>query len=217
MRSIRLLAATILAVVLALSMTQNAFASTEIAYDDGGAEVGWGLDTGDMYAVLFSLPFAGSAKLLTVRAYVVGCDECGGWLVHVTDSAHVELAAPFMSPSPTNTPGWLEIPISGIVVPTDFYVVLEWLQTTGIGLGVDVDTPNTRSYLYTGGTWTLLDTDTPWTLMIRAYVDPYTPPAPVGGIVVPADMIAVLAQWLAVVGLIGCIGTVVVAAKKRHP
>jgi hypothetical protein len=207
-----------LAVVLALSVTQNAFAFTEIAYDDGGAEVGWGLDTGDMYAVLFSLPFAGSAKLLSVRAYVVGCDECGGWLVHVTDSAHVELAAPFMSPSPnpTNIPGWLEIPISGTVVPTDFYVVLEWVQTTDIGLGVDVDTPNMRSYLYEHGTWTLLDGARPWTLMIRAYVDPYTPPAPVGGIVIPVDMIAVLAPWLVVIGLVGCISTVIVIAKKRQ-
>ena len=39
-------------------------------------------------------------------------------------------------------------------------------------------------------------------------------PRPVGGIVEPVNKLAVLAPWLAVIGLVGCIGTVVVVAKK---
>jgi hypothetical protein len=41
--------------------------------------------------------------------------------------------------------------------------------------------------------------------------------AAVGGVVIPVKAFAVLAPWLAVIGLIGCISTVVVVAKKRRP
>jgi hypothetical protein len=37
-----------------------------------------------------------------------------------------------------------------------------------------------------------------------------------GGIVTPVNTFAVLSPWLAVVGAVGCIGTVVVVAKKRR-
>lgn len=41
-------------------------------------------------------------------------------------------------------------------------------------------------------------------------------PAPaVGGVVMPANNLAIVAPWLAIVGLVG-IGTVVVVAKKRE-
>jgi hypothetical protein len=39
---------------------------------------------------------------------------------------------------------------------------------------------------------------------------------PVGGVVIPANTLALVAPWLAVIGLVGCIGTVVVVAKKRR-
>lgn len=42
-----------------------------------------------------------------------------------------------------------------------------------------------------------------------------SPAAPVGGLVMPANTFAILAPWLAVIGLVGCIGTVVVAKKRR--
>jgi len=43
-------------------------------------------------------------------------------------------------------------------------------------------------------------------------------PAPaVGGCVQPVNSFAMLSPWLAIVGLVGCIGTVVVVAKRRRP
>jgi TolB protein len=42
------------------------------------------------------------------------------------------------------------------------------------------------------------------------------PSAPVGGNVQPVNAFAALAPWLAVIGLVGCIGTVFVVAKKRR-
>jgi hypothetical protein len=41
-------------------------------------------------------------------------------------------------------------------------------------------------------------------------------PAPVGGCVQPVNTFALLSPWLAVIGLVGCIGTAVVVAKKRR-
>jgi hypothetical protein len=45
-----------------------------------------------------------------------------------------------------------------------------------------------------------------------------TPPEapPVGGAVIPANTLAILGPWLGVIGLVGCIGTAVVVAKKRQ-
>ena len=42
------------------------------------------------------------------------------------------------------------------------------------------------------------------------------PAAAVGGVVMPLNTFAVLAPWLAVIGLVGCIGVVVVAKKRRQ-
>jgi hypothetical protein len=39
--------------------------------------------------------------------------------------------------------------------------------------------------------------------------------APVGGVVMSVNTFAVLEPWLAVIGLVGCIGTIVVIAEKR--
>jgi hypothetical protein len=40
-------------------------------------------------------------------------------------------------------------------------------------------------------------------------------PAAVGGVVMPLNNLVMLSPWLAVIGVVGCIGTVVVVAKKR--
>jgi len=44
-----------------------------------------------------------------------------------------------------------------------------------------------------------------------------SPIAPaVGGVVIPANTLSLVSPWLAVIGLVGCIGTIVVVAKKRR-
>jgi hypothetical protein len=40
---------------------------------------------------------------------------------------------------------------------------------------------------------------------------------PVGGVVMPANTFALVAPWLLIIGLVGCIGTLVVFARKRRP
>jgi hypothetical protein len=52
----------------------------------------------------------------------------------------------------------------------------------------------------------------------RALFDvPSTCCAAVGGCVQPVNTFTMLSPWLAAIGLIGCVGTVAVVAKKRHP
>jgi hypothetical protein len=50
-----------------------------------------------------------------------------------------------------------------------------------------------------------------------AFTNSPAPAAPVGGVVMPAGTLAILGPWLAFIGVVGCIGTAVVIAKKRHP
>ena len=54
-------------------------------------------------------------------------------------------------------------------------------------------------------------------LLLPTFVYSISNVSPVGGVVMAMNTIAVLAPWLAVIGLVGCIGTVVVAvARKRR-
>jgi hypothetical protein len=52
-----------------------------------------------------------------------------------------------------------------------------------------------------------------WTL-IAVQLEPTTSTAPVGGVVMPANMFAIAAPWLAFIGLVGCVGTVVVVSNR---
>jgi hypothetical protein len=53
--------------------------------------------------------------------------------------------------------------------------------------------------------------------VIARYVSSQPPmtAAPVGGVMMPANNLAIVAPWLAVIGVVGCIGTIAVIAKKR--
>jgi hypothetical protein len=41
-------------------------------------------------------------------------------------------------------------------------------------------------------------------------------PSPVGGVVMPTNTFTIVVPWLALIGLVGCIGTVAVIARKRE-
>ena len=51
-------------------------------------------------------------------------------------------------------------------------------------------------------------------VLVRVDIGDHNAPA-VGDIVMPMNTAAVLGPWLVVIGLVGCIGTIVVVAKKR--
>lgn len=78
-----------------------------------------------------------------------------------------------------------------------------------------------QSYSYAAGNFWFTDA-TGWKQAIPtdmgdlAFKTFVTPPAAVGGFMEPVNKLAIFAPWLGVIGLVGCIGTAVVVAKKRR-
>jgi hypothetical protein len=225
MRSSRLLVVAVLAVVLALSAAQNAFATQWIFYDNGTSG---GENQMDFVGVRFSLPTGvSSAHLLAVSFYWMAAPSVQGSgmvmsiqptvgpdvTVHVTGSpSGTDLITPV--DVPTAVIGWNTVDVSGgnLVVTGDFYVVIE--QHIEETVAYDNTGSNFEGRSVTGVSLTTLQVYSR-SLMIRAEIDPIV--APVGGVVVmPVNAFAVLAPWLVVIGLVGCIGTAVVIAKKRR-
>ena len=97
------------------------------------------------------------------------------------------------------------------VVSGEFCVVAEGLTSNDPSIGVSGLPISGHSYTYKFVQWFH---DTGYDYMIRAYADPLG--VPVGGVVMPANTFTIVVPWLAVIGLVGCIGTVVVIAKKHE-
>ena len=71
-------------------------------------------------------------------------------------------------------------------------------------------------YIPGGVTITLSGCDTEGCFVLIECTFTNSPAPAVGGVVIPANTLALVAPWLAIVGLVGCIGTAVVVAKKRR-
>jgi hypothetical protein len=227
MRSFRLLAVAVLVVVLALSSTQNAFAAEELSYDDGSAEdTFWTPVDGYCYANRFvqgesNWPAGwSSVRVLTARFYVNSETAYRQVTVRVLDSAKNDLMTALTLTHPHMTVWWdVDLSAYDVVASGEFYLVWQQVDANTAGPGGDRDS-GFKSRSYRGGspnTW-ILDPNRD-NFLIRAVVEDATPTpasAPVGGVVIPVNTFAVLAPWLAVIGLVGCIGAVVVVAKKRR-
>jgi hypothetical protein len=219
MRSARLLVVAVLAVVLALSSAQNAFAAIELYYDDGTAETGVTLGTpGTSLAVRFFLSdfgLSGTYKVRTVRYYIYDIPGASTFTVRVygSDGSAELCCSPRLDVSPSAT-GWYDVDLTAysVVVSGNFYVAIEFRLVMSPVIGEDTTSPHSRSYFGSPGSWTLSTTAN---YMISAIVDPYTPPS-VGGVLMPANTLALVSPWLAVIGLVGCIGVVVVVVKRRR-
>jgi hypothetical protein len=191
---------------LALSSAQNASATIEISYDDGTPERGMGNPANQYMAVRFSLPFA-PARLVMARFWPY--QIVGDITVHIFDGDGVTPLTSAFIFTLSIVGNWNDAPLN-IVVTGDFYIAVQWIGEYP-DIGYDTTPPVIgRSYFGTPGNWGnpvgTLDS------MIRAEVDAI---GAVGGVVVPVNTLAVLAPWLAVIGLVA-IGTLVVVAKKRE-
>jgi len=184
MRSARLLAVAVLVVVLALSSAQNAFAATELYYDDGDAEAGiYSEVVGGRFAVRFSLPAGWSAaQVVGVRFYSM---SYGPAIVRIYGSLQTECNGVELT-SFSMTFGWSgwndKTGLTGVTVTGDFCVAAEnperppppnaWPFYVGQDDIVPPRVDPQRSWYYspTTGTWTW-SPDIPSTLMIRAVVE----------------------------------------------
>ena len=111
------------------------------------------------------------ARLLTVRFYYT---NTGGVTIHVTEDDHVtELIAPI--PYTVSAAGWNDVDLSGssIVVPENFYVVIE-RGAGDPGKPVQDDVANVgRSFI--GSSLPMLTTALTYNLLLRAEVVEITP------------------------------------------
>jgi hypothetical protein len=215
MRSFRLLAVAVLALVLALSAAQSAFASTEIKYDDGSDEsyVVYGLNM--VVGVKFSLPLGWASALLSSATIMIdtsnGNPSTQQVKVHVFDATGmIDLVTPF---SVTLVGGWNTVSIPSVLVSGDFYVAFQNPFVSALAIRIDEDHPSGRSVSGVGDLGSPSQKD--WNYMIRAYVDPSTPStgAAVGGFLEPVNKLAVFAPYLALLGVIGAV--VVICWKRR--
>ena len=94
---------------------------------------------------------------------------------------------------------------------------LRWQQSTGGAMSDKVGASPSTTMTWTlkggayGGLWRLMAV----TLVPAAAPTPVSDP--VGGFTESVDKLAVIAPWLAVIGAVACIGTVVMIVKKRRP
>jgi hypothetical protein len=202
MRSIRLLTVAVLAVVLALSAVMPASARINLLQNPGfetGSLAPWGID-GDGWEGGVTEDGAHTG------AYLV-------WF-YAFYSEDVELWQPI---NPPRCAEYLEV----------------WYRGDGEGgAGVHYsDNTDHWEYFSDAEEWTLFHIDLDTAKLVEAvdafaydggeyYVDDFdleACTAAVGGFVIPANNFAIVAPWLAIVGVVGCIGTLVVVAKKRHP
>jgi hypothetical protein len=226
MRSMRLLAVAVLAVVLALSSAQNAFSSQEISYDTGAPMGDWGHP---YVGVKFSLPTGvSSVHLLAVSFYWMEPPDSvqgAGMVMAMSPQARPKVVVHITGVPPSTTTeltssisvtpigGWnpLDVSSSNIVVSGDFYVAIE--QPISDTVAFDSSSSNFEGRSVYGDS---LDTmtnlccgsGTSRNFMIRAEIDPIVSPAPVGGFMEPVNKVAVFAPYLALFGVIGVVAVV---------
>jgi hypothetical protein len=210
MRSLRVLAVAVLAVVLALSAVQNAFASTELAYDDNNHTAG--TQVVGVAAVHFSLPSGWAGAILSGAEYY-NPDIATVAKLHVSSGqgSGSDLVAP-TSVTLTIKNGWNTFVLS-VQVPADFYIAFEATSSSVPRLFVALATISavnaSRSFCgHAVGPWTPSCYGNKPS-MIRALVDPIvTPSGPVGGFLEPVNKLAVFAPYLALFGVIGAVAVV---------
>jgi hypothetical protein len=216
-RSFRLLAVAVLTIVLALSAAQTAFASTEIKYDDGSDEsyVVYGLNM--VVGVRFSLPLGWASALLLSATIMIdtsnGNPSTQQAKVHVFDATGmIDLVTPF---TVTLVGGWNTVSIPSVPVSGDFYVAFQNPSASALAIRTDTDHPTGRSVSGVGGLGSPSQKN--WNYMIRAYVDPNTPPtgAPVGGFMEPVNKLSIIAPYLIFFGLIVAVAVVIVKPWKK--
>ena len=193
---------------------QEARASVELAYDDGSWDTVAG-GPNDFLTVRFSLPSGmSSAKLLTARIYRHDVDPSSTIVeIHVWGSTPgTDLITPFNYDLAVDN-AFNDVDLSGynVLVSGDFYIAIKYLTQYNPSIGLDTNAPiDLRSYY---GYPAFLTSMTSGDLMIRAVIE--VPPAPVGGVVMPTNTLAILAPFAALAGLVAVVSAVVVVKKRR--
>jgi hypothetical protein len=220
MRSARLLAVAVLAIVLALSSAQNVFAAT---LDQKQEESPYNYTIQILSSSPIGQEFKPSLSILEAVEVKIGTMNQGGddtvtltvrrWTITgtVIATASKDLVQ--------GSEGWVYFSLTPVfVTPGSTYVIqlqatkntFGWLASSSnpYPRGVAIDTEP--------GEGTHSEPEIDFCFRTYGSGSTSTPAGPVGGFIMPVNTFAVLAPWVAVIGLVGCIGTVVVVSRKRR-
>jgi len=211
MRSIRLLAVAVLAVVAALSATQNVFAAVidqKQELFDSAAQILFNSPIGQEFQPSLNRLEAVEVRIGTINH--LG-DDTITLTVREGSISGMILATSTQSVA-DGFDGWVYFSLTPISVTLGSTYVIqlsatkathEWWRKSNTN-----PYPNGRAIV--GG-----NPQDNNDMTFRTYGSTATSPS-VGGVVIPPNTFALVSPWLAVIGLVGCIATVVVVAKKRR-
>ncbi len=198
---------TVVSLVLVLSFVLVPIVNAdciELKYDDEFSNLSSGKAKGYQVAVRFSLPVQ-SARLVKAR-FEISINP-SDFEVHVYDLNGNDLVPP-LTVTPVSQ-GWYDVPLN-IMVPSDFYIALEYLEDSKPYIAEDSNVVQGHSYQRA----TSAD---PWSLnidgnyMIRAVVC-YTPP--IGGVLI-SNTIPTIVSWL-IAGITTVSLSAGIALKKKR-
>lgn len=223
------LAPLIVLAFLSLSVVPNAFAATELAYDNGivgGFGVDWGLGGGQVGVKFQVTP---GSRLLSIRTAAANgiCSACAGLTSQVSFTVHI-LAADGVTP--LTTPFLVTVTAHGVgasgdpaifetidvasknivLTDTEFFVIFASAQSPA-RLYFDNQVSSGRSYETFN---TPIDPSAPVynNRMIRADVGFLSP---VGGVLAPVNKLEILTPYLALAGLVVALSAVVVVRRRQ--
>lgn len=220
-RSIRLLAVAVLAIVLALSSAQNGFAAT---LDQKQEENPYNALLQILSYSPIGQEFKPSLSILEAVEVKIGTMNQGGDDTVTLTIRQGTLTGTVIATASEDLvqgfEGWVHFSLTPVsVTPESTYVIqlqvtkntFGWFYSSGNPYlrGVAIDTEP--------GEGTRPDTDVDFCFRTYGSGSTSTPAGPVGGFIESVNKLSVLAPWLAIIGLVGCLGTVAVVAKKRHP
>jgi hypothetical protein len=220
MHPVRIVASTILVVVLTLSSAHNAFAAIWLGYDSN-LQVGTVAEAkGSMIAVRFAVgDFEQWPQAMLVAVSFFNYSGTEAFRVHIfgnldTGCVGTDLTAPFDVSFYQLRRNTYEVWNRSIVVSEEFCVAAEWLTNSQPVFGSSNRTRSpypSHSYYNVGEGWT---SQTSGDFMIRASVQEYKPANQ--GLIRPTNDLATISPWLVVIGLVGCMAIVVLVARKRR-
>jgi hypothetical protein len=142
-------------------------AETQLAYDDGTIELyTWWTVVGGIFAVRFTPPVSGNLKRCPFYIY----SNPAPVKIHVMNSDKNDIIPPFTYD--VTTTGWMNVDLLAYKISVsegvDFYIGLEWTRANAPTLGADLSSPDSRSWSWYSGVWSLRsDRD----YMIRAIIE----------------------------------------------
>ncbi|RMH73821.1 MAG: hypothetical protein D6675_01345 [Gemmatimonadetes bacterium] len=167
-----------------ISIEQISELPTELFYDDGDPETGWGtgqgvgrlVDAGFVSGIRLTAP--APAQLMSAKFYIK--DICGAdsnntfsaKIYEFTGGSPGAQLGTAVNVEPVAA-GWIEVDFSdqNLTVDGDFIVAFQWLTDDCPALGSDLDSSTQRSWDFNGSTWALYPNEHYFVRAVVAYLD----------------------------------------------